>query len=107
LFIPFFGDDFKKHLDKLTKKDGTLKNRLLERIGEMSKEQPQSQIGYVGELKGKWKMRVGDYRLIYAYCQDCKKHKHQNHNMCYGCSTKADNALIFFDVIHRSNDYDL
>jgi mRNA-degrading endonuclease RelE of RelBE toxin-antitoxin system len=107
LFTPFFGDDFKKHLDKLTKKDGNLKKRLLERINEMSAEKPLSQIGYIGELKGKWKMRVGDYRLIYAYCDDCKKHKHQFLNSCYGCGAKEDNALIFFDVIHRSNDYEL
>ncbi len=73
----------------------------------MSIEQPHSQIGYLGDLKGKWKMRVNDYRLIYAYCQDCKKYKHQSLNSCYGCGTKGDDALIFFDVIHRSNDYEL
>lgn len=83
-----------------------LKNRLLERIKEMTIEQPHSQIGYIGDLKGKWKMRVGDYRLIYAYCKDCQTNNYQKYNLCLECSIKGDDALIFFDVIHRSNDYE-
>jgi len=107
LFKAFFVDDFKKHLDKLTKKDAQLKARLHQRIEEMEMEQPHSQIGYVADLKGKWKMRVGDYRLIYAYCTDCQKQNFQRFNNCLECGSKGDDALIFFDVIHRSNDYEL
>jgi addiction module RelE/StbE family toxin len=107
LFTPFFVDGFKKQLDKLTKKDTQLRARLIERINEMSSEQPHSQIALVGDLQGKWKMRVGDYRLIYAYCEDCQTLEYEKLNNCLECDSKGDDALIFFDVIHRSNDYDL
>ncbi len=107
MFTAFFSDDFQKHLEKLTKRDGALKKRLLQRIQEMTTEKPASQIGYIGDLKGKWKMRVGDYRLIYAYCEDCRKYKHEILNECYRCFEKDDTNLVFFDVIHRSNDYEL
>jgi mRNA-degrading endonuclease RelE of RelBE toxin-antitoxin system len=100
-------NDFKKHLDKLTKKDAQLRERLLEKIKEMTIEQPHAQIGLVADLKGKWKMRVGDYRLIYAYCIDCHNQSYQRLNQCLECGSKGDDALIFFDVIHRSNDYEL
>lgn len=107
MFTAFFTDAFKKHLEKLTKKDALLKSRLLEQVNELTTEHPFSQIGYVGDLQGKWKMRVNDYRLIYAYCMDCKKYNYHNLNNCYQCNLKDDNSIIFFDVIHRSNDYEL
>jgi mRNA-degrading endonuclease RelE of RelBE toxin-antitoxin system len=105
VFISFFSDKFREPLKKLTKKDEHLKKRLLDQIMEMEKEPPFSQVSLIGDFTGKWKMRVGDYRLLYAYCQDCKKHKHQSYNNCLDCNTKKDNTLIFFEVFHRSNDY--
>jgi mRNA-degrading endonuclease RelE of RelBE toxin-antitoxin system len=107
LFTVFFSDDFKKHFEKLTKKDVSLKNRLRECIDEMAVKKPYSQIGYSGDLNGKWKMRVGDYRLIYVYCEDCRRCCHQVFNDCYRCCDRSGDVLIFFDVIHRSNDYKL
>jgi len=107
LFTSVVSDHFKKHFDKLTKKDNMLKKRLTDKIKEMCIAKPEGQTELVGILKGKYRIRVGDYRLIYAYCEDCKKHNYQIYNKCYECSTKSDDTLVLFDVIHRSNDYDL
>lgn len=105
MFTSFFTDKFREQLKKLTKKDENLKQRLLKQIKEMEISQPYSQESLTGDFLGKWKMRVGNYRLLYVYCIDCKKHKHQSRNDCFNCGEKGDDALIFFEVFHRSNDY--
>ena len=106
MYDAFFSDDFVDHFKKLTKKDETLKERLQSRIEEMKTEKPRNPIEYVADLKGKWKMRVGDYRMIYAYCEDCKQKRHERLNQCLDCSAKNDNVIVFFDVLHRSKAYD-
>jgi len=72
----------------------------------MKSEKPRKPIEYVGDLKGKWKMKVGDYRLLFAYCEDCRAKGYERFNQCYECKSKNNDAIIYFDVIHRSNGYD-
>ncbi|MCL1970219.1 MAG: hypothetical protein FWF66_01990 [Candidatus Bathyarchaeota archaeon] len=96
MFKAFLTDKFAEQIERLTKKDAALKKRLYDQITEMEKEQQYSQVSLKGVLRGKWKMRVGDYRILYAYCQDCKLHKNQSFNGCSGCGTKGDNALRVF-----------
>jgi len=105
LFDVFITEKFEEQFKKLTKKDATLKKRLSEKIAEMKKEKPSSQVGIVADFRGKCKMRMERYRLLYAYCQDCREYKHQAYNKCVGCETKDNNALVFFEVFHRSKDY--
>lgn len=72
----------------------------------MRAEQPRNPIEYVADLKGKWKMRVGNYRMVYAYCEDCIAKGYDRLNQCYDCDSKNDNSIVFFDVFHRSKGYD-
>jgi mRNA-degrading endonuclease RelE of RelBE toxin-antitoxin system len=106
LYVPYFTDDFDKHFKKLTKKDNSLRHRILAKIDEMKKELPRNPIEYIGDLKGKWKMRVGDYRLLYAYCKDCRAKGYERLNECLECKSKDDTSIVYFDVIHRSDGYD-
>jgi mRNA-degrading endonuclease RelE of RelBE toxin-antitoxin system len=106
LYNAFFSDDFADHFRKLTKKDGVLKERLQSKIEEMKIEKPRNPIEYIADLKGKWKMRVGDYRMLYAYCEDCKQKRYERFNQCFDCDTKNDSPIVFFDVLHRSKAYD-
>ncbi len=106
MYDAYFSDDFEKHFRKLTKRDGNLRNRLLSKIEEMKTEPPIRSIEYIGDLKGKWKMRVGDYRLLYAYCEDCKAKHYEKFNQCLDCETKDNDSIVYFDVIHREDGYD-
>ena len=90
----------------MTKKDGVLKGRLKARIDEMKADKPINDIEYIGDLKGKWKARVGDYRMPYAYCEDCKLEHYERFNECFGCGSKSNNTIVFFDAFHRSKGYD-
>jgi mRNA-degrading endonuclease RelE of RelBE toxin-antitoxin system len=106
LYEANLSDDFKENFRKLTKKDGTLRDRLLAKIEEMKAEKPRNPIEYIADLKGKWKARVGDYRMPYAYCQDCRQKGYERLNQCFECKSKTDSSIVFFDVFHRSKGYD-
>lgn len=106
MYDAYFSDDFNEHFKKLTKKDAALRERLKEKIEEMKLEKPRNSIEYIADLKGKWKMRVGDYRMLYAYCEDCKLKRYERLNQCHDCQAKDNNAIVFFDVFHRSKGYD-
>jgi mRNA-degrading endonuclease RelE of RelBE toxin-antitoxin system len=106
LYVPFFTDAFDKHFKKLVKKDNQLKQQILAKIEEMKKEPSPQPIKYLYDLKGKWKMRIGHYRLLYAYCKDCRKEGFERLNHCVDCNSKNDDSIVYFDVIHRGNGYD-
>jgi addiction module RelE/StbE family toxin len=73
LYIPFFSEVFKKHLEKLTKRDIALRNRIINQIEEMKIDPFRNSIELTYELKGKRRVKVGDYRLVYAVCEECRK----------------------------------
>jgi mRNA-degrading endonuclease RelE of RelBE toxin-antitoxin system len=106
LYVPFFSDDFKKHLEKLTRRDNVLNKRIINQIEDMKNDPYRNSIELSYELKGKRRVKVGDYRLIYAVCSDCRKKGYVKFNQCYDCKSKDDNTIIFFDVFHRSKGYD-
>jgi mRNA-degrading endonuclease RelE of RelBE toxin-antitoxin system len=106
LYVPFFSDDFNKNFRKLTKKDNNLKNRIMQQVEEMKIDPFRNSIELEYDLKGKRRIRVGDYRLIYAVCDDCRKKGYDRLNQCYECGSKGNDAMVFFDIIHRSQGYD-
>lgn len=107
MYVPFFSEDFKKHLEKLTKRDNILENRITNQIEDMKTDPFRNSIELTHELKGKRRVKVGDYRLVYAVCEECRKKGYENFNGCYDCESKPVNSIIFFDVFHRSKGYDL
>ena len=106
MYIPFFSEVFKKHLEKLTKRDIALRNRIINQIEEMKIDPFRNSIELTYELKGKRRVKVGDYRLVYAVCEECRKKGYEKFNNCYDCKSKPANSIIFFDVFHRSKGYD-
>ena len=59
-------------------------------------------------FKGKRRMYIGKagYRLIYSVCKECRGKGYGKNNSCLDCNSKDDDAVVFFDIIHRSNAYD-
>lgn len=106
LYVSYFSDDFKKHLKKLTKRDSNLKQRILKKVEEMQNDPFRNSKEYIADLKGKRKMRVGDYRLIYAVCKDCRAKEYEKINNCHKCESKKEDSIVYFDVIHRPHGYD-
>jgi len=79
----------------------------MNKIEDMKQDPYRNSIELIYELKGKRRVRIGDYRLIYAVCEECRKRGYIQFNQCYNCESKEDNSIIFFDIIHRPKGYDI
>jgi mRNA-degrading endonuclease RelE of RelBE toxin-antitoxin system len=56
-----------------------------------------------GRYHGKLKKYVGrkDYRLIYDWCELCRKENRRLISACEHCESLPDQSLIFFDLYHK------
>jgi len=48
---------------------------------------------------GKRERRVGDLRLMYSYCKECRQDGHETYNNCPDCDTTPDDTATFYDII--------
>lgn len=57
-----------------------------------------------GGQHGRLKKYVGrnDYRLIYHWCEQCRKEGKKLAEQCGFCHEVKDNSVIFFDVYHKN-----
>jgi len=107
LYKAFQTSHFKKCFSDLVARDAQLKSQLENRMREMT----ESKISDFKPLKAKalrgwFSTRVGVYRILYAYCEDCKRCGFVSFNKCMNCKLD-DGVLIFFDVKHRSKVYEM
>ena len=51
-------------------------------------------------------LRIGDYRLYFAACQECRALGQQSLFGCTDCSEKKNNSVVQFRMRHRSIAYD-
>jgi len=57
-------------------------------------------------LKGKRSFHVGDYRIVFALCEECRAEGFTQFNGCKDCRRHGRNDLIIFDVGHRGRIYE-
>jgi len=55
--------------------------------------------------KGKRIFRVGNYRIIFAICEECKKFRFNESIRCKGCKKHGSSDVMLFAVSHRSIIY--
>ena len=58
------------------------------------------------EFRGKRSLRKGDYRIIFAVCEECRKLGDVRINRCENCDEHALNDIILFVCGHRKHIYD-
>jgi mRNA-degrading endonuclease RelE of RelBE toxin-antitoxin system len=58
------------------------------------------------ELKGKRSLRKGDYRIIFAVCEECTKLNEARLNRCENCSRHEPSDIVIFMCGHRKHIYD-
>ena len=58
-----------------------------------------------GVHNGRFKKYVGrrDYRLIYYYCELCRKANKRLESTCDYCESVEDRSVVFFDVYHKKD----
>lgn len=59
-----------------------------------------------GQYHGKLKKYVGrkDYRLIYDWCELCRKENRRLESACEQCESLPDQSVIFFDLYHKKDN---
>ena len=95
---------FSVKMAKIEKHDPSGHTRILTVIDRLLNN-PSDADGWMhGEYHGRLKKYVGrsDYRLIYHWCELCRKEGKKLEVHCGYCNQVRDNSVVFFDVYHKN-----
>ena len=96
--------NFIVRLNKIKQRDPQGHSRIREVIHRLL-ENPDTADGRMhGVHHGRFKKYVGrrEYRLIYYYCELCRKQNRRLEEKCGHCELVQDNSVIFFEVYHKN-----
>ena len=95
---------FTKKLEKVKGRDPSGYDRINDVIERLLVTPGDADGKMVGIYNGRLKKYVGrkDYRLIYHWCEICRKENRKIENKCNNCDIIPDNTVIFFDLYHKS-----
>jgi mRNA-degrading endonuclease RelE of RelBE toxin-antitoxin system len=107
VYTAFFSQDFCKQFGKLVKKDAQLRQRVESKTRDIMEDPFRNSEELVAAFKGKRRIYIGKagYRLIYCVCRECRGKGYSKINSCLDCDGKNDDAIVFFDILHRSTAY--
>ncbi len=104
LYVYFPTPLFAAKLEKIKKHDPPGHARIM-RVIERLLFNPDDADGRMhGVHHGRLKKYVGrrDYRLIYYWCELCRKANRRMEERCGYCERIPDRSVIFFDVYHKN-----
>lgn len=97
--------NFTEHLTRVKRKDRVGYERIIAVIDRLL-ENPAAADGMMkGEHRGRFKKYVGrkDYRLLYYYCELCRKPNKKLVAACEQCEKIERSSVIFFEVYHKKD----
>ena len=100
---------FTVRLKKIKRRDPQGHNRIQEVIDRLLGNPDTADGRMHGTHHGRFKKYVGrqEYRLIYYYCELCRKQNKRLEEKCSHCELVADNSVIFFEVYHKNDKKNL
>ena len=99
-----FTEKFAKQLRKIH--DAIRIKRINQKVDEII-DFPYRNIRYgAGRWRGKREERIGDDRIFFAICEQCRNENHQTYNACDNCKGIPNNTIRFFEIIdsHKYNE---
>jgi len=95
---------FASKLAKIEKHDPPGFTRILDVIDRILNNPSEADGWMHGEYKGQLKKYVGrnDYRILYNWCELCRKQEKKLEEKCGFCQEVGDNSVIFFNVYHKN-----
>ena len=95
---------FSSKMAKIEKHDPPGHTRILGVIDRLLSNPGDADGWMHGEYQGRLKKYVGrrDYRLIYHWCELCRKEEKKLEQKCGFCLQVGENSVIFFDVYHKN-----
>ena len=97
-------EHFKERLERVRHHDAEGFRRI-QRVIARILENPADADGKMhGAHRGKFKKYVGrgEYRLLYYYCELCRKAERFLPEVCRHCDSMPDMSVVFFDVYHKN-----
>ena len=96
-------DEFARAFSKL---DSSVQRMIDKSIQEILYYRPYESRRLVSpEYKGKRSLRIKDYRIIFAICEECRKLNEMHLNGCRDCKKHGTNDIIMFTCGHRKHIY--
>jgi len=97
-------EHFELRLDKIRENNPGGYERIRKAIDRILVKPDMADGQMHGPHRGKFKKYVGrrEYRLIYYYCELCRKANRRLESVCQDCETIPDQSVIFFDVFHKN-----
>jgi hypothetical protein len=95
---------FTARLEKIQKQDPPGHSRIVKVIDRLL-QHPDDADGWMhGNYHRRLKKYVGrrDYRLIYHWCELCRKENRRQESRCGHCHEVQDRSVIFFEVYHKN-----
>ena len=91
-------------LDRIKKQDPTGFKRINQVIERLLNNPEDADGRMRGVHHSRFKKYVGrrDYRLIYEWCELCRKASKKLEDRCEKCDEVSDNSVVFFDVFHKN-----
>lgn len=95
---------FNSRLEKIRQRDPAGYSRIQVVIERLLANPDDADGRMKGTHHGRFKKYVGrrDYRLIYYYCEICRKTNFRLTERCGHCEIVRDNTVIFFEVYHKN-----
>ena len=100
-YRPYATERFNKSMSQL---DRPVQQRVDKAVGEITTNPYASDLLKI-PLKGKRDYRIGDYRIIFAICEECRRENWVEFNRCSECKKHGRNDFILFDAGHRGRIY--
>ncbi|WP_072282844.1 type II toxin-antitoxin system RelE family toxin [Syntrophotalea acetylenivorans] len=103
-FAYFPTPQFSAKMEKIQKSDPPGYRRILQVIERLLIYPSDADGQMRGVHHGRLKKYVGrrDYRLIYEWCQICRKKSRRMAKQCNHCIKVPDHSVIFFDIYHKN-----
>ena len=102
LFVPT--EHFKARLSRVETHDPPGYGRIMAVIERLLRNPADADGRMHGPHRGTFKKYVGrrEYRLLYYYCELCRKANKRRREICENCTSIPDKSVIFFDVFHKN-----
>jgi len=96
---------FAKKLDQLKSSDPSGYDRIIKVIDRLLANPNDADGKMYGSYNNRFKKYVGrrDYRIIYYWCELCRKENRKLEKECTDCKKIPDNSVIFIDFYHKKD----
>jgi len=96
---------FEKKLNQLKGTDPSGYERIKNVIGRLLIHPSDADGKMHGIYHGRLKKYVGrkDYRIIYHWCELCRKENQRIEKQCKDCDILPDNSVVFIDFYHKKD----